>query len=334
MTGERLTHVLITVDVESGIRGRPRDQIWGRVDGASEPFGIDKIMDVLDSRGVKGTFFLTPYEAADYGEEEIAGIARRIHERGHDLQLHTHPKVMFGFHDMSDAAIGDQIEVLRKGREMLERWSGKTVIAHRAGAYGANLDTIAACARMGLAVDASFCPAVPTALSGQLAPTNRWFRRDGVVMLPVTYYAQARLGTRRFHRILDLEASSLRELKNVVRQARDLSLESVNVMMHSFSLVRYGRPDRGTLRRFERLLDFLVDEPGIAVSTVSSFFEIVRDRPAPSAGPGERPPYTGWWLTYLRALEDIDKGRVNWVIGLAPLILLLLAVVAAVIALR
>lgn len=326
--GRHVTHVLITVDVESGIRGTPADQIWGRVEGTSEPFGIDRIMDLMESRGVKGTFFLTPYEAATYGDGEIAAIARRIHERGHDLELHTHPFAMFGFHDMSNASIDDQLEVLRVGKDMLERWTGKTVVAHRAGAYGANLETIEACRRAGLALDASLCPAVSTELSRQLTPTNHWFRRGDVVVLPVTYYTQACLGRRRFQRILDLEASSLRELKTVIRQARDRSLENVNIMMHSFSFVRYGRPDRGTLRRFERLLDFLVGEPGLAVSTVSSFCDMVRDRPAPERPSNAFVPYTGWWLTYLRALEDIDKGWANVAVGLSPLLLLLLAAAA------
>ena len=54
------------------------------------------MMNIFDEYGVKATFFVNVYEAAKYEDDTLAEVCRAIHSRGHDLELHTHPKPMFG----------------------------------------------------------------------------------------------------------------------------------------------------------------------------------------------------------------------------------------------
>ncbi len=317
-----VTQVLITVDVESYANGNPERQVWGRF--AGEEYGITRIMDLLEARDFKGTFFVTPYEAAKHGEGAMAAAARAIHSRGHDLQLHTHPGPMYGISNLSQADLTRQTEILSQGMEMLERWTGKRAIAHRAGAYAADLNTLEACRRLGLVVDASLSPAAPnTKLAQQVAPTNFPLELNGVLELPVTYYVQAAVGGWRSLRIVDIEASTLKELRSIVRQARDQGLPMVNVMMHSFSFVRYGRVSHDVEQRFEDLMDFLAHEPGLEVVTVTDFYRTWQSGNVKNGGSANVVPYTGWWLTYLRAVEDIDKGNKNLFVALLPATLLL-----------
>ncbi len=317
------TQVLITVDVESYTNGDPERQVWGRFSG--EEHGITRIMDLLEARDFKGTFFVTPYEAAKHGENAMRDAARAIHSRGHDLQLHTHPGPMYGVKRLSHADLPHQVEILRQGMEMLKRWTGKSVIAHRAGAYAANLDTLEACRQVGLVLDASFSPAARhTQLARQVLKTNQPLEMNGVLELPVTYYIQAGIGGWRSMRIVDIEASTLRELRSIVRQARDQGLPMVNVMMHSFSFVRYGRVSHDVEQRFADFLEFLEREPGIAVVTVADFYRDWQSNGVQRAAIENVEPYTGWWLTYLRAVEDIDKGYRNIVVAFAPPAVLLL----------
>src|SRR3990172_7032614 len=267
------TFVTITVDVESWGAGDPRTQIWGVTPLSSEAHGISKIMDILDSREVKGTFFLNAYEAAEHGEGELALIARAIHERGHDLQLHSHPEAMFGAYRLSGTDLQQQLEILEEGKRLILDWTGKQVIAHRAGGFHADLTTLDACRLAGLAIDASLSPASPhTELARLLPPRNEPLVVRGILELPVTHYAQARIGSWRSLRIVDLEASTLAELKEIVRQAKSHGLPLVNILMHSFSFVRYGEPDIDLERRFEKLLDFLTSEPEVQPLTVSEFY--------------------------------------------------------------
>src|SRR3990172_10992364 len=121
------TFVTVTVDVESWRAGDPRTQIWGVTPASSEAHGISKIMDIMDSREVKGTFFLNVYEAAEHGEVELAEIARAIHERGHDLQLPSHPEAMYGIYHFSGADLQQQVEILQEGKRLILEWTGKHV---------------------------------------------------------------------------------------------------------------------------------------------------------------------------------------------------------------
>lgn len=310
------TRVLITVDVESYSNGNPELQIWGRTDQGEH--GITRIMDLLESHSMKATFFLTPYESAKHGEALIAAAARAIHERGHDLELHTHPGAMYGIGGMSLADLALQTEILTRGAEMLEQWTGKRVIAHRAGGFLANKDTLEACRRLGLVADSSLSPAVPNSpLNKVMTPSNLLTEVNGILEVPVTYYVQASIGPWQSKRIVDIEASTLTELRSIVRQARDGHLPTVNVLMHSFSFVRDGRVNYDVEERFAEFLQFLAQEPGITVTTVSKLHEDwakgdLRDDYA------NVEPYTGWWLTYLRAIEDADKGYRNLVVAIIP----------------
>jgi len=267
------TFVTITVDVESWDAGDPGIQVWGVTPASLEAHGIGKIMDILESRGVRGTFFLNAYEAAEHGEIQLAEIARAIHARGHDLQLHSHPGGTYGVHRLARADLQQQLEILEEGKHLILEWTGKQVIAHRAGGFHADLTTLDACRLAGLAVDASLSPASPhTELAQLLPPHNEPLMLRGILELPVTHYTQAKIGSWRSLRIVDLEASTLAELKEIIRQARSHGLPLVNILMHSFSFVRYGEPDIDLERRFEKLLDFLTSEPEIQPITVSRFY--------------------------------------------------------------
>jgi peptidoglycan/xylan/chitin deacetylase (PgdA/CDA1 family) len=201
------TLVMITVDVESYTKGTPDQQIWGKQPDGEH--GIRRMMDMLDRHGFKGTFYLNVYEAAKHGEAIMAETARTIHGRGHDLQLHTHPQPMFGFETMQNADVEEQVGILNEGKDLIRRWTGKTVIAHRAGAFAANQDTLAACQRAGLVIDSSFSPvSTLTDLSRQLPATNLPRVINGVVELPLTYFAQARVGNWQSLRYLDIEGTS------------------------------------------------------------------------------------------------------------------------------
>src|SRR5690606_1279639 len=159
-------------------------------------------------------FYLNAYEAARHGDT-IRNAAREIHRRGHDLQLHSHPAPMFEVPAMANGDFALQEKILREGIRLLHEWTGKTVIAHRAGGFRANLDTLRAMKRAGLLVDSSFSPIAaeryPTVQRG--LARNSVQRMEGIVQLPVTHYHEVRLGSFSRKRLVDLEAATERELR-------------------------------------------------------------------------------------------------------------------------
>lgn len=310
--------VLITVDTESYAKGNPDAQIWGLA-GDGQEYGIRRIMDTLERHGARGTFYVNVYESGRHGEDAMRKVIRTIHERGHDVELHTHPRDLYGIDKLTRADVARQREILAWGKTFVEQETAQPLVAHRAGAFAANLETIAALRELGIAVDSSLCAAWwECHLAKEVASPNRPFALNGVLELPATVYTQARLGSRRFLRMLDIQASSLLELKSVVRQAVAQNVSAINVLMHSHSFVRDGRGDTRVLKRLDRLLAFLAREPGAQAVTTRAF--VARGEIANTAAADAAPfePYTGWWLTYLRLVESIGLGWKTTVAALAP----------------
>ncbi len=93
------TDIAITFDIEFDINGafanpdrfKPtgREAIVFR-DKGSDP-GLGQILDILDHYGIRATFFVETAQVAWFGSDEMGDIARMIHARGHEVQLHLHP---------------------------------------------------------------------------------------------------------------------------------------------------------------------------------------------------------------------------------------------------
>lgn len=315
------TTFLVTVDVESRSRGNPVQDIFGELPGHAGNHGIGRMMDLLESRQFRATFFLNVYEAAKYGEEVIADIARTIHSRGHDLELHTHPRPMYSPYGMSQAPFEEQVEILEKGIALVQRWVGKRVVAHRAGAFLANGDTLRALAAVGLAADCSLAGGshdmVP--LVNELGASNSVQRIGAVWEIPVTYYDQVRIGSRRSRRILDIEASSLAEIKKVTRTAVDQGLPTVCILMHSFSFAREGRPDDRIVRRFSELLEWLREQNDMEIGTVEETCRRL-DSDGVLEVSAATVPYTGFWLTWIRALRSWTDGWKNFAVAVVGIV--------------
>ena len=81
------TLAIFTCDVEcsignSGSREHPifrpwpiETWIWGRLGGESPKWGIELIMDQLEERGARGTFYISALERRFHGDEQVAEVA-------------------------------------------------------------------------------------------------------------------------------------------------------------------------------------------------------------------------------------------------------------------
>ena len=316
------TSVVLTVDVESFRDGDPELQVWGRVVGGEH--GITRIMRLLETHGFRGTFFLTPYESARFGEAPMREAAREIVRRGHDLQLHTHPWPMYGIARMEQAPYEQQVLILKKGLDLIESWTGVRPVVHRAGAFGANLDTLRAVRAAGMLADASYAPGgARRALEEHFPPVNDPIPWHGLLELPVSFYVQARIGPWwESRRLVDIEAAELEELVAVTEQAVEDDAPLLTVLMHSFSFVRSGQVDERVAQRFSDYLAYLEDKAGVEVVTARELVE--RWSGEPPSGRGAV-PYTGWWLTYVRAVRRWDEGWKNAAVALSPVVPVMLA---------
>lgn len=310
--------VLITIDTESFSTGHPDQHIWGRM-GGGPGYGICRIMDILEKHGARGTFYVNVYEAERHGAEVMREVIRAIHGRGHEVELHTHPRDRYGVEKLSRADAPRQRKILAWGKAFIEQETGQPVLAHRAGAFAANLETVQVLGELGISVDASLSPAwFESQLARQVESANRPFMLNGVLELPVTYYVRARLGSRQFLGMVDIEACSLRELKVIVRQALSERVSAINLLMHSHPFALAGHGDLTLPKRLDGFLQFLASQPDAQATATRQFHARWQAENLSAVVTAPFVPYTGWWLTYLRTVEFIGKGWRNTFVAMAP----------------
>lgn len=311
-------YVLVTIDVETTSKAGPQQSIWGRLPGRSDEHGIGRFMDILDEHKVKGTFFANVYETAPGGDPFMREVCQTIARRGHDVELHTHPAPVFGVYGMSQADLATQVRILNYGAKQIEEWTGCRPVAHRAGAYAANLDTIRACSKTGIDADFSCNAGWPGCeLAGASLTCNAPVAHDGIFLVPVTCYMQAGLGGWRSLRFLDVEASSQAELRKVISDLRREGVRAAVIMAHSFSFCRNGVVNRFAEDNLEKTLDWLAHEVDVQVVTARQLHDIWLADPARLNG-ADVLPYTGWWMTYCRAWSRLDDGWVNPTVAVTP----------------
>ncbi len=313
------TTFVVTVDVETRTGGESNEDISGVIPGYQGSYGVGKIMDLLERHQARGTFFLNVYEIAKHGPETVASAARLIHQRGHDLELHTHPRPMFEFYGMARASLDEQQAILKKGISLLEAWTGKKVVAHRAGAFSANTDTVRAVPAVGLQADCSLSGGsrVRVPLVDELGASNAVQRVEGAWEIPATCFDQVRFGPWHSRRILDIEGCSLSEIKRVTRWAIRRQLPTVCILMHSFSLSRHGRPNHRVIRRLSALLAWLREQDDVEIGTIEQVCGRLDAESLPQPAATATIPSTGVWLTWGRAVCSWDDGWSNFLVSLA-----------------
>lgn len=267
------TNILVTVDVETyPAAGRPlpfETNVLGQVKG--KECGVFQIMKVCEEHGAKATFFVDVYEHHSFGEKALAELCQRINARGHSVQLHAHPNWIPGRNLglMKDYDLESQRAIISEGRELFKKWTEKAPVAFRAGAYGANLDTIEALKDNGITKDSSFFPGnANCALCSQLGGkrVNVSFKIADVTEIPVTVYTMFdMLGWNKKSKI-DINACSLVELKSVFDKIMAFNRSSINklrnvvIFLHSFSFIKWNNSfTRAEVdgKLFEKFVEFI-----------------------------------------------------------------------------
>ena len=114
---------------------------------------LDKILDKLDERGIKATFFCLGMMAVDFSE-----IVKKIDSRGHEIGCHSNKHLW-----VNKMTEDEFLEDTRKATCSLEDCIGKKVLSYRAPAFSigeSNLWAFDVLAENGITRDASVFPAV------------------------------------------------------------------------------------------------------------------------------------------------------------------------------
>jgi peptidoglycan/xylan/chitin deacetylase (PgdA/CDA1 family) len=279
--------VYITFDVECSMGGAWGDPALKPVTPSrgmmgqygNEAYGLPLIVEILESQGLKATFFLEPFndELGHRGQTE--DISRFLLDHGQDVQLHVHPvHQQYGLKEsgqphalIDDIAALDpqaQIDLLGEGADRIERWTGERPVAFRAGNMGASEETLRNLAAVGIRIDSSYT--FPY-LGGQcrFADTQRyngskWY--DDVLEMALSGFLQPNLPGLHPAKPVDLMGISFGECRQATRQISQANADTV-LILHSFSLFKVrnrqydaGRPNRIVTRRFRQFCRWLGED--------------------------------------------------------------------------
>lgn len=294
-------YLLITIDAEAAHGYDPmKSHMWGHIadksEDGSKAYGVTMIAEMCERYGMKATYFLDVYAHAYYGKEALRTVATTLDSRGHDVQLHTHPAWFQDKRDhrklrelkahsscfpadkywMNLNSLDEQIDILHHGKDLLEQWLDKPVIAHRAGAYALDINTIHALQKVGIPVDSSMYHSHPRCKVTW--SKNQLVEDEGLLEVPVTVLKREiywcwgnRIRQKRGSQFVktDINWCDFADLKTFISEGKKARLPVLNLFLHSYSLIKSDRyfikfvPDKRAIKCFQEILAFCADDPDI-----------------------------------------------------------------------
>jgi peptidoglycan/xylan/chitin deacetylase (PgdA/CDA1 family) len=309
------TQIIFTVDVESkGDLRLPRQYDAVCDDGSR--CGLAEIVRRLRSHGWAATLFLNVYEHRQLGDAAMRDIAVRLEAAGQDVQLHTHPDAAYdpARPSMHQYTLDEQTAIVRDGMRLLQGWTGRPVVAHRAGAYAADERTLLALERNGIPIDSSvFWKDANSRLDGLGLARNLPTQRGRLLEIPVTVYEREDrpriIGslvapTTTVRKIDPNWLADVREMKDAVDEALEARVPYLVVFLHSFSLIERDAAgiavaDHRASEMFDALLEHLAGKH-LPVVTMR---EVADSGAAPVITTADVVP---------RVRVSVDLGRYAW----------------------
>lgn len=281
--------VIISIDAESHDREDIKisllDQFDLKIDGIY--CGITKMMKICEKHNVRATFFLNVYEYKKYGESEIEKIARQMDKRGFDVQLHTHPQWAYDKEKryMHQYTLKEQKQIIKDGKNLLKKWINKDTVIHRAGAYGANEDTLKALYANNIFYDSSFFFLHPKCLLQSLNLKKNYISiSNDVYQIPVNVftlkqYASSFNFLEPLEQIVkyDIDWTDSRTLITAIDKGIEHHFDAIVLFLHSFSFIKnYNEnrkiADKVDIQEFDDVLEH-VNKKGLRLVTFNAFID-------------------------------------------------------------
>jgi peptidoglycan/xylan/chitin deacetylase (PgdA/CDA1 family) len=322
----RGTYLVFTIDV-CWTCGDDFQGTWQGKD-----YGVPLIAEKLEEYGLKGTFFVSSFCPPNLTDKMFSNLGFLV-SRGHDLELHPHPDALDPNRLLFTAySTEERRRILETAIENIKRAGAQPPIAHRAGAYAIDQETLALLPQFGILMDSSIFPLdsrskVP--LPENLA--NRFAKIGGLYELPITLIRRVPFIGYAGMTALDLDRTIWEEQEEALKQIADHGLPVVTFFLHFNSLYHYisstvsyepltaTGPREENIAKLDNVLKLVTADRRFKVVTARELWQIFQERPQELQGPSFV-PYTGIWLMYLKAWKDFSgHGISNKIVAIAPI---------------
>jgi len=262
--------IIITVDVEDPYNPKEMNRIWGKA--PDDYYGIPKIVEILKSYNMRATFFVDVYEKGIHGEKRMLEVLKFLKNAKQDIQLHTHPGTagIWGSGGLVSKPLDEQIEIIRWGKEFIEDSIGNKVMAHRAGSYKADNNTLIALKYNNIIYDASlFFKSRNCRIDTKGVMYNDICMLDGIIEVPVTTMRVNSLFFKNILLKLDIEQEE-EFILNSLKLLKELNYKYVTFFMHSFSLMNnYSKDIKPNIKNIRKLHKILYAIRELNLNTVT-----------------------------------------------------------------
>lgn len=257
--GTRPRPYLFTIDVEVNMRYQRmpdpatvvNEHVFGVTPrGGPTGYGIHYIMDALDARGMKGTFFVDVLMEHQVGENGTRRTIDAILSRGHDVQLHMHPNPNLYFSDSPTLrALGlnfarhRDVDSFRGAMDLAVesylRFTGMQPIAFRSGSYIFRDEFFPVLKEFGIQVDSSIYAFKNFHASGWMRTrTTPFIHSSGILEVPITWMQTEIMGKSNvLQHTLKLGSQAGQVLTGMQEFWRRYPLPQVT-LIHSYSLLK------------------------------------------------------------------------------------------------
>lgn len=265
-----LTSVCITVDTEFSIAGAFADHtrqpvaeplVWCDVAGRSEGLGF--LLACFRQCGIPATFFVEALHRNYFRHDPMRAIAKRIHEDGHEIQLHAHPCwTLFRypdwrariardpdadrFHDLDEARA---LALIQEGQQSFSDWGLPAPQVFRSASLQHDDALYRALARSGMPYSSNVGLAIYDSGDARYQLYAGRHLRHGVLECPVLTFRDFGAGPRRHLKTLTITGASFAETRSLLGQAQRAGLALVVILTHPFEFVQSGDDSYRHLRR-------------------------------------------------------------------------------------
>lgn len=261
-------------------------------------YGMKYILSAFRDYGIHATWYLNIYEKYLMGEKLMENVCDILLKNKQDIQLHTHPVWLMDPEKrrriyMSQYSLEEQVYIIEKGMEDIYELTGTAPIAHRGGAYGINKNTLQALDTTKMKIDSSLFYKNPNCKISSIYK-NSIHKLGGVIEFPVSVYRiktkhiiPYKSDTNRIEKV-DINYSSINDIKNVCESNISGNHMYMNIFMHSFSFYKFFydgikpgvplfKPDKNAIRKFHVVMKYLCDNPNIEIVTVKQLYRKLAD---------------------------------------------------------
>lgn len=236
--------IYITVDMETPQtpfrEGMLRESLF------DHEFEYGAILNICHFYHIPATFFLNIYEEHFWGHGFFTEKCEQILMKGCDIQLHTHPFWQYDKNriNMYEYSLDEQKEIISAGKIRLQELTGEKVEIHRAGAYGADINTLHALRENGIYMDSSFFYDHKNCKLNQYS--NQQLIDTGIQQIEVLTFER---GLKYDNNVvkLDIDWMDLCELFTAMHVIINNNLNDIILFLHSSSFIKIN----GAYTKFE-----------------------------------------------------------------------------------